>query len=182
MLLHRGTVLDISQAEIAYSEPQWAGSIWLKVCSPREKAAATAVLKSLGVKGRSPRIPPREALVTAILGGDRERGAALVHQGAEINDVPEGDPHPLFTAIQQSNVDAVKTMLELGADLQAEHYGTTLVGKAAHTIDLIGYRPGGVLGDPFADRHSRATEILQILREAGELRDDSGPAQVTSQG
>jgi hypothetical protein len=73
----------------------------------------------------------------------------------------------LFIAIQNSDVEMVKSMLVLGADPRVEFYGTTPLQKAVATINLIGYRPGWLLGDRFKDKHDRATEVLRLLREAG---------------
>src|SRR5579863_5405382 len=52
VLVHRGTILDVGQADVAFHEPDARGSVWLKVCTAREKQAAQSVLKPLQGKRR----------------------------------------------------------------------------------------------------------------------------------
>ncbi|MGE5194326.1 MAG: hypothetical protein ACM3U2_17690, partial [Deltaproteobacteria bacterium] len=106
-------------------------------------------------------------LVGAIARREMKQIQSLVEQGADINFLSPGGIHPLFPAIQDSNVAAVKTMLELGADVRVQFFGRTPLQKALNVIEVYGYRPGGPLGDRFKDKHDRATEVLRLLREAG---------------
>jgi hypothetical protein len=189
VLMHRGTMLDVGQQEVAFREPNTAGSVWLKVCTEREKQAARTVISSFNVKHRKSVYSPEEKalveeqksidrvrklnleLLLAFDRKDPQRIRSLIEQGADINgadaDGIRREIHPLFSAIRNSNVFTAKTMLELGADPQAEFYGKTLLQNAIETIDLLGYRPGGPLGDRLKDKHDRATEVLRLLREAG---------------
>jgi hypothetical protein len=184
VLLHRSTILDVGQADVAFHEPNARGSVWLKVCAAREKKAAQAVLKPLQGKRRRQKPSPFETqyikqifgsrkrmqefvrLQSAVYKGDCKRIREMVVKGININDIPDGSPHPMFAAIRDSNIDMVKTLLELGADLQVEFYGTTILEKAVETITLLGYKPGGPLGDRFKEQHDRATEVLRLVQEA----------------
>lgn len=88
----------------------------------------------------------------------------------DINDVPTGLFHPIFHAIDGSNVAAIKIMLALGADLQADLHGTTPLQTAIRRLEFIGNPeniPPGPVRDKYQDFHTRATEVLRLLREAG---------------
>jgi hypothetical protein len=160
VLMHRGTVLDVGQEEVAFGEPNTAGSVWLKVCTEREKQVARTVLNSFKVKRRKPDDSPEEKalveeqksndrvrklnleLLRAIDRNDPQRIRSLMEQGADINgadaDGIRREIHPLFSAIRDSNVSTVKIMLELGADPRAEFCGLTLLQNAIDAIDLFG--------------------------------------------
>lgn len=184
VLVHRGTVLEIGGADVAFSKPSSAGSVWLKTCTAAEKKAAQAVLKALRalrsreatspleaqyikhVYGSRRRMQEHYRLRNAVQNGDQEQIRALVAKGVSINGVPDDSPAPLFIAIQHGNVELVKTMLELGADPRVEFYGKTPLQSAVEAIELWGYRPGGPLGDRLKDKHERLTEIVRILRDA----------------
>lgn len=184
VLMHRGTILDLGGADVAFTEPDPAGSAWLKMCSEREKEAARTVLEAFKVERREPEYTPFEKayieqqklndddrklnfeLLRAIDQKDEERIRSLIEQGADINGADEYGIHPLFSAIRKSNVFAVKAMLELGADVRATFIGKTPLEMAIETIEVLGYRPGGPLGDRFKETHDRAAEVLRLLRDA----------------
>lgn len=171
VLTHKNTVVDIGQAELAYREPDAHASIWLKICSEKERQAARAVLNSLGVPDRAPPEEPRTAMVAALIAGNEKKARQLAEQGVDINDVPVGLSHPIFDAINNSDVAAIKIMLALGADLQVEtQLGTTPLQAAIRRLEFIGNLekiPPGPIRDKYQDLHTRATEIVRLLREAG---------------
>jgi hypothetical protein len=183
VLVHRSTILDVGQADVAFHEPNARGSVWLKVCTAREKKAAQAVLEPLqsqrcreeptpfetqNIKqlyGSRRRMQQHVRLQSAVDKGDCKRVRELAAKGIDINGFPA--PHPMFAAIHHSHIDMVMTLLELGTDLRVEFYGTTMLQKAVETIKLWGYKPGGPLGDRLKDQHDRATEVLRLLQDAG---------------
>ncbi|HET6884486.1 MAG TPA: hypothetical protein VFI31_30310 [Pirellulales bacterium] len=108
---------------------------------------------------------------SAILGGDRKGAEKLLQQGADINFVGWAGVPSLFTAVGKNDVKAVQWMIDLGAALDAEFYGTTLLEKARSTIETIGFRPDtrltGALRERLESWHNRAVEVLRLLETAG---------------
>lgn len=76
VLTHKNTVVDIGQAELAYCAPNADTSLWLKVCSKKERQAARAVLNSLGVPAGEPPEPPHMAMMFALTAGDEKKSPA----------------------------------------------------------------------------------------------------------
>lgn len=185
VLVHRGTVLDVGQADVAFHEPSAVGSVWLKTCTVAEKKAAQTVLKALRASRPREATSPSEEeriqriygtrrhmqqyfkLKEAILKGDQKRIRELVARGVSINGVPDDTPAPLFVAVNSGNVDLVKMMLELGADPQVTFYGTTPLQSAVEKIRIYGYRPGSSIGDRLKGIHDGLTEIVRMLQETG---------------
>ncbi|HVC92087.1 MAG TPA: ankyrin repeat domain-containing protein [Pirellulales bacterium] len=186
VLVHRGTVLDVGQADVAFHDASAVESVWLKTCTAAEKKAAQAVLKALRAARPGEASSPSEEeqiqrvygtrqhmeqyfkLKKAIQKGDQKRIRELAAKGVSINGVPDDTPAPLFVAVYSGNVDLVKMMLELGADPQVTFYGETPLRSALHAIKLYEHRPSGSpIDDRLKDRHDGLTEIVQVLREAG---------------
>jgi len=185
VLVHRGTVLDVGQADVAFHDAHAADSLWLKTCTAAEKKAAQAVLKALrAARPREAASPSEEERIKRVYGtrqgmqryfklkeaiqkGDQKQIRELVAKGVNINGVPDDTPAPLFVAVYSGTVELVKTILELGADPRVTFYGETPLQSALHSIKLNGYRPGSSIGDRLKGKHDRLTEIVRLLREAG---------------
>lgn len=171
VLIHKNTVVGIGQTELAHREPNADASIWLTLGSQKERQAARAILKALGAPTRATRQSPRTALLLAINAGDEKKARRLAEQGVDINDVPEGEDHPFLNAIRNGDLRAIKIMLDLGVHLQADAYGYTPVQTAIITLQLTGSAQKkmspGPARDKIQDLHTRVTEVLRLLREAG---------------
>jgi len=181
VLVHRGTVLDVGQADVAFHDANATDSLWLTTCTAAEKKTAQSVLKALrAARPREAASPSEEERIKRVYGtregmqqyfklkkaiqkGDQKQIRELVAKGVSINGVPDDTPAPLFVAVYSGNVDLVKMMLELGADPRVTFYGETPLQSALHKIKLHGYSPGSSIGD----RLKGLTEIVQVLREAG---------------
>lgn len=189
VLTHRSRIIDVGQAEVAHREPTKASSMWLPICTARERAAAMEVMRAIAKASRrrrqatgEPRRGEREEadaapqllhdrLVSAILGGDRKGAEKLLQQGADINFVGWAGVPALFEAVGKSDVEAVQWMINVGAALDAEFYGTTLLEKARSMITTIGWQPdlqlSGALRERLESWHNRAAEVLRLLKAAG---------------
>ena len=170
VVMHKDVILEIGGADLATGEPSGIASTWLKACTPKERDRARTILKALGAPMRNSPFPPHQALEIAISAGDEKKIRQLVDKGVEINDVPDGELHPIFRAINSINVNAVKSMLELGANLRVDAYGTTPLQKAIGMLTLYGdprkLSPGPIR-ERMEDVNKRIKEIIQILRDAG---------------
>jgi Domain of unknown function (DUF6985) len=185
VLVHRQTIVDVGGADIAFSQADVTGPVWMKVCTVREKKAARTIVQTLRAlypesgesaeaEGSVASLGPYQNaeklhrhLVAAIFRGIAREIRPLIAQGADINFLSPGGIHPLFPAIQEGNVFAVKTMLELGINLRAQFFGKTPLQKALSMVELYSPRPGGTVVAPLKDRLDRATVVLRMLREAG---------------
>ena len=170
VVMHKDVILEIGGADLAFSTPSAAGSRWLKACTPKERDKARTILKALGAPMRASPHSPHQSLVIAIHSGDEKKIRQLVDKGVDINDLSEGGLHPIFGAINSINVNAVKTMLELGANLRVDAYGTTPLQKAINMLTTYG-DPRKMSPGPIRERmeevDKRIKEIIQILRDAG---------------
>jgi hypothetical protein len=189
VLTHRSQIIDIGQAEVAYREPNKSSSRWLRICTARQSAAAIEVMKAIAKASRRRRQTtgePRRGegdradaspellhhrLVWAILGGDRKGAEKLLQQGADINLVGWNVVPSLFQAVSKSDVEAVRWMIDAGAALDVEFYGSTLLEKARSMIETIGWRPESRLTGDVRERteswHNRAVEVLRLLETTG---------------
>ncbi|HWB12184.1 MAG TPA: ankyrin repeat domain-containing protein [Pirellulales bacterium] len=189
VLTHRGQIIDAGQAEVAYREPTKASSMWLRLCTARERSVAVEVIKAInkpsrrrgqpsGERGRGEaeeadalRVILHDRLVSAVLRGDRKGAEKLLQQGADINFVGWPGVPALFKAVGDSNVEAVRWMIDAGAALDVECFGSTLLEKARSKIETIGWRPDLRLRadqrEHYESWHNRAVEVLRILEAAG---------------
>ena len=170
VVMHKDVILEIGGADLASSKPSAVASTWLKACTSNERDRARTILKALDAPMRASPFPPHQALVIAIVAGDEKKIRQLVDKGTDINDVPEGGLHPIFGAISSINVKAVKTMLDLGANLRVDAYGTTPLQKAINMLTVYGDPrkiPPGPVRERMEEVNKRINEIIQILRDAG---------------
>ena len=170
VVMHKDIILEIGGSDLATGEPSAVASPWLKACTPKQRDKARTILKALGAPMRDSPFPPHQALVIAIVSGDEKKIRQLTDKGVDINDLPEGGLHPIFGAISSINVKAVKTMLELGANLRVDAYGTTPLQKAIDMLTTYGDPrkiPAGPIRERMEDVVKRIKEIIQILRDAG---------------
>lgn len=124
--MHEDVVVNAGSAESAYEVQELDESLFASVATPEEKKrlAHVAGLVEDQYAEREERYVPSDydSLVMAIQDGDIATVERLTKAGVSINDCDDPRLHPIFGAIGECEVDGVRTMIRLGANLKVKNY------------------------------------------------------------
>lgn len=105
---------------------------------------------------------PHDESLEAILSGNEAEAIKLIASGADINALRPGEYPPLWVAVDQMDVDAVRRLVEFGADpnLTSPDDKTTPLRHARKLYREMGFAPR-------KNKDSLMDSILSIARELG---------------
>ncbi len=105
---------------------------------------------------------PHNELLEAILSGNEARARELIAAGADINDLGEGEYPPLWIAVEEMEVEAVRCLLAFEADpsLTDPDENTTPLKHAKKLYREMGFAPS-------KKKDALRDSILSMARELG---------------
>jgi ankyrin repeat protein len=109
----------------------------LKIIGPRAIAFAGTLMISLGIVGNLPKFKARRqhSFSEAATDGNVGRMRWLQVAGVSVN--PHGSPPPLVLAAREGRVNAVRYLLDQGADVNArDNSGNTALGEATYYAQI----------------------------------------------